>query len=52
MMDLETGSRWSVDGQVLSGPFAGQSLGMIPEAYVSFCFAFAECYPETLLWTS
>ena len=49
-VDLETESRWSVDGHALSGPLAGRTLGMIPEAYVSFWFAFATFFPELTLW--
>jgi hypothetical protein len=39
-VDVETGSEWSVEGKALSGPLAGQRFEMIPEAYVSFWFAF------------
>ena len=50
IVDLETGSRWSVDGEALSGPMAGQKLAKIPEAYVSFWFAFATFFPNPDLW--
>ena len=50
-VDLETGSEWSVDGHALSGPLAGQRLGMIPEAYVSFWFAFSTFFPDPIIWT-
>ena len=50
-VDLETGSEWSVDGLALSGPLAGQRLGMIPEAYVSFWFAFSTFFPDPIIWT-
>ena len=49
-MDLETGSRWSLDGEALSGPLAGQVLAMTSEAYVSFWFAFSQFFPNTELW--
>ncbi len=49
-VDLQTESRWSVDGEALSGPSAGQRLAMIPEAYVSFWFAFATFFPNPVLW--
>ena len=50
-VDLETGSEWSIDGHALSGPLAGQRLGMIREAYVSFWFAFAAFFPDPVIWT-
>jgi hypothetical protein len=49
-MDLETGSQWSIDGKALSGPLVGNSLPKIPEAYVSFWFAFSQFYPNLHLW--
>ena len=50
-VDLETGSEWSIDGHALSGPLAGQRLGMIREGYVSFWFAFAAFFPDPVIWT-
>ena len=50
-MDVETGSSWTLDGLALSGAFAGRTLEMFPEAYVSFWFAWAAFHPETILWT-
>ncbi len=49
-VDLETGSQWSIDGKALSGPLVGNSLPKIPEAYVSFWFAFSQFYPNLHLW--
>jgi len=49
-VDVETGSQWSIDGQALSGPLAGSNLSIIPEAYVSFWFAFSEFFPNLDLW--
>ena len=49
-VDLETGSQWSLGGEALSGPLAGTKLGMIPEAYVSFWFAFSMFFPNLVLW--
>ena len=48
--DLETGSRWSIEGKALSGPLAGESLPKISEAYVSFWFAFSTFFPNPVLW--
>ena len=49
-VDLETGSQWSIDGKALSGPLVGNSLLKVPEAYVSFWFAFSQFYPNLRLW--
>ena len=49
-VDLETGSRWNLEGRALSGPLTGARLPMIPEAYVSFWFAFATFFPNPELW--
>ncbi len=48
-VDQETGSRWSYDGVVISGPLKGQGL----QRYVlstSFWFAWAAFYPGTSLY--
>ena len=49
-VDLETGSQWSIEGKALSGPLVGNSLSKVPEAYVSFWFAFSQFYPDLHLW--
>ena len=49
-VDLETESRWNIEGKALSGPLAGARLPMIPEAYVSFWFAFSGITSNPLLW--
>ncbi len=49
-VDLETGSQWSIEGKVLSGPLAGARLQVISEAYVSFWFAFSTFFPNPELW--
>ena len=49
-VDVETGSEWSLEGRALSGPLAGQRLAMIPEAYVSFWFAFSTFFENPELW--
>ena len=49
-VDVETGSEWSLEGRALSGPSAGQRLEMIPEAYVSFWFAFSAFFENPELW--
>ena len=49
-VDVETGSEWSLEGRALSGPLAGERLEMIPEAYVSFWFAFSTFFENPELW--
>ena len=49
-VDRETGSRWSIEGTAVSGPLVGNSLYKVPEAYVSFWFAFSTFFPNPTLW--
>jgi hypothetical protein len=49
-VDAETGSEWSLEGKALSGPLVGRRLEMIPEAYVSFWFAFSTFFESPELW--
>ncbi len=49
-VDVETGSQWSIDGEALSGTFAGSTLPIVADAYVSFWFAFAAFFPNADLW--
>jgi len=51
-VDAETGSQWSIDGEALSGPLAGSTLSVVPDAYVSFWFAFVGFFPNLDLWGS
>jgi len=51
-VDLETGSQWSIEGKAISGPLAGDRIPMIPEAYVSFWFAFSQIFPNPVIWSS
>ena len=48
--DNATGSTWQVDGLAIAGPLAGSRLTPIPEAYVSFWFAWAAFQPDAQLW--
>ena len=49
-VDMETSSQWSLEGEALSGSLAGQRLEAIPEAYVSFWFAFSTFFDNTEVW--
>ncbi len=49
-VDVETESEWSLEGRALSGSLTGQRLAMIPEAYVSFWFAFSTFFENPELW--
>ena len=46
IVDVETGSTWSVTGEALDGPLAGETLTAIPHTD-PFWFAWAAFYPET-----
>ena len=50
IVDVETGSRWRVDGLALAGPLAGNRLEPVAEAYVAFWFAWAAFHPQTRVW--
>ena len=50
IVDVETGSVWSVDGLAIEGPLAGSRLEPIKEAFVSFWFAWAAFHTETEIW--
>ena len=52
IVDEETGSQWTVDGEAIEGPLTGQRLEPVAEAYVSFWFAWAAFEPDTRVWTS
>ncbi len=50
IVDLETESEWTLEGVAISGELAGSRLERIPEAYVSFWFAWASFVPSTEIW--
>ena len=49
-VDLETGSSWRIDGLAVSGPLEGRRLEQRADAFVSFWFAWAFFFPETVIW--
>jgi hypothetical protein len=49
-LDAETGSEWRLDGLAVSGPLAGRVLEPVVGSFVSFWFAWASFYPETVVW--
>jgi hypothetical protein len=51
ILDVETGSRWSVDGHAIAGPLSGRSLAHIADSFVAYWFAWAVFYPTTELWS-
>ncbi len=51
IVDLETDSQWTVDGEAVSGPLSGRRLEPVGEAYVSFWFAWAAFEPDTRIWS-
>ncbi len=48
--DVETGSRWRIDGEAVAGPLAGERLEPVSEAYVAFWFAWHTFQTRTQLW--
>ncbi len=52
IVDVETGSRWRVDGLAFSGPLTGEQLAPVAEAYTAFWFAWAIFQPATEVWES
>lgn len=45
--DVQTGSRWTLDGRAADGPLEGATLEPVPDAYVAFWFAWATFHPNT-----
>ena len=46
-VDEQTGSTWIFDGEAVAGPLDRQRLEPVPEAHVSFWFAWAKFQPAT-----
>lgn len=51
IVDDQSGSVWRLDGSAESGPFAGQRLDAVNDAYVAFWFAWKDFQPGTRMWT-
>lgn len=51
ILDVQTESRWRLDGVATDGPLAGARLDPVAEAYTAFWFAWATFQPETDIWT-
>ena len=50
IVDAETGSEWTLEGLAVSGEMEGTTLEAIPQAYVSFWFAWSTFIPDTEIW--
>lgn len=48
--DIQTGTVWRIDGVAVTGPLSGKRLEPIPEAFVSYWFAWAAFQPDAALW--
>ena len=48
--DVENGSEWTLQGTAISGPLSGSVLELVPDAFVSFWFAWATFHPSTGLF--
>lgn len=51
VFDVETGSWWSLGGEVVEGPLEGASLGLYAESMTAFWFAWSAFHPDTQVWT-
>ena len=52
IVDLETGSTWTIEGLAVDGPLVGTQLEPVAEAYVAFWFAWAAFHPTTQIWVA
>ena len=50
IVDIETESVWDFEGRAVLGELEGERLELLPEAYVSFWFAWVAFAPSTKLW--
>lgn len=48
-LDEQTGTEWRLDGVATSGPLEGRRLEQVTDAFVSFWFAWAAFFPETVV---
>ncbi len=51
IVDQETGTRWRVDGLAIEGQLAGTRLEPVPEAFISYWFAWRAFYPSAQTWS-
>lgn len=51
VFDVETGSWWSLGGEVVEGALEGASLGLYAESMTAFWFAWSAFHPDTQVWT-
>ena len=50
MFDLETGTRWTVDGLAVEGPLAGTRLDRLGQTYVAYWGAWQAFFPVGRIW--
>ncbi len=50
LFDIETESRWRLDGLAVEGVLTGERLEPVADAYVAFWFAWALFQPQAFLW--
>jgi hypothetical protein len=48
--DVETGSRWTLDGRAIAGPLTRSNLQIREDAFVAFWFAFRHFRPDASVW--
>lgn len=50
IVDVETGSRWTVEGHAVSGPLAGTRLVPVSDVFVAYWGAWYAFFPHTRVW--
>ncbi len=50
IIDVGTGSVWTVQGHAIEGPLVHDRLAPIPAAYMAYWFAWAAFHPDTEIW--
>lgn len=50
IFDVETGTRWTVDGLAVEGPLAGTRLDRVDQAYVGYWGAWQAFFPLGRIW--
>lgn len=51
ILDVETGSTWSLSGRAVDGPLSGSYLEIHAASMIAFWFAWSAFHPSTEVWT-
>ena len=50
IFDIETGSRWTVDGLAIEGPLVGSRLERLGQTYQAYWGAWQAFFPQARIW--